>query len=1439
MLRDKLTICIALVVLFSIFSISGFSEDVSDIQQKIDEVVEENIFETEEEIVIEYVSEEQEKINDADADWIVGETSISILSEEEKASLVGMLPRRSEEHAVSKAKNIYTAELPDQIDWRNKDGQNWMTPVKYQASCGSCWAFSVIGEMEAKYNINFNDPDLDLDLSEQDVVCSYWEGCKGGFMDYALDYIYSEGVVSEECFPYSATDDNCENADKCEEYYDDRYNIARGITDYDWVEDTEEAHKIALQKGPITVGMEVYDDFYDYTGGVYEHVYGDFNGYHAVVLVGYNDTGEYWIVKNSWSKDWGEDGYFRIKYGEILLYNSLEIIETDHDMDSEGDTTDNCPIDYNPSQSDTDEDGIGDVCDDDSDNDGILDEYDACPYTYGEKEDGCPRLILFDYTFFYELVIDDHIDIEVETTSEAFCEYEMFFFERYEDELIEEYVDSGNIGTDDRLIHNEVIEVFQESKYIDETYKVIITCRNLDEEETIDIYYLVNYQKPEIELLELESITVGPYKPIELNAKISDTNYLMSVVVIEDVNNKVSDNGLFLQSYPIMPNNILGHEFSLDDIELIYWTFGNSTHQETVSTEMNLETGHKNLTATLKINDEDYYSILMFNEINELIDIQFNSDPVPEEPYIIQTIKIQSMDENVFEEIESTEFLVEGDNFILQENRLPDGEYDITLLAFDANLFGFVTESIEFAVDSTSPSLEIAMKFSINEENKNTVDVYFTLSPGEEISCWYNLTMYNDQVTDESIITEFSSYTNEYIGEFTEEFSPEYTYEFTLNCIDRTNNPSKLKIVDIMNGLDEDDDNVIDMVDNCPSKYNPFPQLDTDKDGVGDACDSCKLIGNDIDNDDFVNQYGCLVLGVDVLVPEISFYSGIIVDTTFDFNLSTSLDSTCNYILKYDEDGVDYYEDEPEYEFEVWENGDFNLEDGVHYTSFSGLDDTTQTDGVYKMEVYCDPDYNDKDEIYDDELITLWERIFVTNPYPVIIEIISSGPYENVSILNPFMLEAKISDNDLKVYGFYTNTIDSFIHVLDEETEVELDITWDTSYYEITNRTHSIQVEPYKMDRIMIVDSKVKTKENDYTVSSHLEFHENGTLKNITYGGREIDFDDVEYILFEDTYFDHEEKKLQTISINITDISQLRLVRKLLEDGRYPIHVYGRDTHMVSKTLWIEVDNPELDTNLEFLGIRILDSDDYPEGFNKIIFMNQWTNQPIVEFFWNMTEGVPEFDNITVETSESTQGAQIAVNGLTMQTDQTKTIYMTNTTPTKTLCIIDKENANISEMSARCTATDESYIICDSTLRSGYNCTYTEGRLKIEGLHNSAILQFTQPAADDPYVPSGGGGPGGSYTAPKKNETDDEDNSLPVRKVTKDSSNEENPEEDSPETSGLTGFFSLADNPTAAVAGLVLVVAGLFLGYRYLKGKPKAKKRVKRTRKAVRLRSRK
>jgi len=223
--------------------------------------------------------------------------------------------------------------LPSSFDWRSYDGQDWITPVKDQAACGSCWAFSAVGAVEAKLNIDNNDPALDYDLSEQHLVsCECPGSCNGGFQEEALEYIIDPGVADETCFPYLGCKNWNSGTGTCIQEWPcnlctDWQDTAAYITGYEHVANTQAAYKQALVAyGPLAIALDA-TGWSSYSGGIFVSSPAVAN--HAVVLVGYNDTDDYWIVKNSWGSSWGESGYIRLSYtnNPITTFDSVFAVD--------------------------------------------------------------------------------------------------------------------------------------------------------------------------------------------------------------------------------------------------------------------------------------------------------------------------------------------------------------------------------------------------------------------------------------------------------------------------------------------------------------------------------------------------------------------------------------------------------------------------------------------------------------------------------------------------------------------------------------------------------------------------------------------------------------------------------------------------------------------------------------------------------------------------------------------------------------------------------------------------------------------------------------------------------------------------------------------------------------------------------------------------------
>ncbi|KAM4628275.1 dipeptidyl peptidase 1-like [Polymixia lowei] len=213
--------------------------------------------------------------------------------------------------------------LPEHWDWRDVGGVNFVSPVRNQGSCGSCYSFATMGMLEARIRILTNNSDTPILSSQQVLSCSqYSQGCKGGFPYLIGKYIQDFGIVDESCFPYTGKDSPCTTPQTCSRLYTADYSYVGGF--YGGCSETAMMQEL-VDNGPISVAFMVYPDFTYYREGIYYHteLREAINPFqltsHAVLLVGYghcNVTGQnYWIVKNSWGSHWGDKGFFRIRRG--------------------------------------------------------------------------------------------------------------------------------------------------------------------------------------------------------------------------------------------------------------------------------------------------------------------------------------------------------------------------------------------------------------------------------------------------------------------------------------------------------------------------------------------------------------------------------------------------------------------------------------------------------------------------------------------------------------------------------------------------------------------------------------------------------------------------------------------------------------------------------------------------------------------------------------------------------------------------------------------------------------------------------------------------------------------------------------------------------------------------------------------------------------------
>jgi len=235
--------------------------------------------------------------------------------EEFAAMYLHPFPIAAKDHPVNfKATD---APNPDEKNWCTEGGCN---PIKNQASCGSCWAFSATANMEGVY---FKAHGTLPDISEQQLVdcehdCMIFpgttekvcdEGCNGGLMPNAFTYAIREGMMTQKDYPYKGKDQTCKY---------DATKVAYHFSAWQWVDKNEDAMVAALnQLGPLSVAVDATYWSY-YSGTIYDSSCSTTTMNHGVALVGYGKEGtkDYWIIRNSWGTSWGIKGYMHLIRGK-------------------------------------------------------------------------------------------------------------------------------------------------------------------------------------------------------------------------------------------------------------------------------------------------------------------------------------------------------------------------------------------------------------------------------------------------------------------------------------------------------------------------------------------------------------------------------------------------------------------------------------------------------------------------------------------------------------------------------------------------------------------------------------------------------------------------------------------------------------------------------------------------------------------------------------------------------------------------------------------------------------------------------------------------------------------------------------------------------------------------------------------------------------------
>lgn len=260
--------------------------------------------------------------------WKAAKTELSRMSSAEQKAHLGLQvdpdELRATENAIKAAQQLemFKARIaaPASVDWRNNSG-DWITSIKDQQSCGACVSFAVLATIEARLNIVCKNPNLDRDFSEAFLFYCGCGNCCGTGWNFApaLEFCKNTGICDESVFPYTPADQPCKQG----------ITPTFKITNWTSVLSVPDRKNMLAGKGPMVAGMAVYQDFFSYAGGVYRHVSGGLAGYHAISCIGYDDTEQCWICKNSWGSGWGESGYFKIGYGEAQIDTSFAMYDVD------------------------------------------------------------------------------------------------------------------------------------------------------------------------------------------------------------------------------------------------------------------------------------------------------------------------------------------------------------------------------------------------------------------------------------------------------------------------------------------------------------------------------------------------------------------------------------------------------------------------------------------------------------------------------------------------------------------------------------------------------------------------------------------------------------------------------------------------------------------------------------------------------------------------------------------------------------------------------------------------------------------------------------------------------------------------------------------------------------------------------------------------------
>ena len=230
-----------------------------------------------------------------------------------------------EKNIIKCSNNNNKIKIPKNFDTRISFKDCKLNITNQNPKCSGSYAISIATSMSerlcifsSKNQLNYKNNLINLSAQELLSCDKKNKGCNGGYLNIALNYTKFNGLVSEKCFSFKGNSKHIKCGSQC------KNGKREKINNYCVVFGENEMKKEILVNGPLISLMKINYDFLNYKSGVYKKGINEkeFNGMHAIKIIGWgeNEDGKYWIIENSWGKDWGENGCAKIAFGQDFLF---------------------------------------------------------------------------------------------------------------------------------------------------------------------------------------------------------------------------------------------------------------------------------------------------------------------------------------------------------------------------------------------------------------------------------------------------------------------------------------------------------------------------------------------------------------------------------------------------------------------------------------------------------------------------------------------------------------------------------------------------------------------------------------------------------------------------------------------------------------------------------------------------------------------------------------------------------------------------------------------------------------------------------------------------------------------------------------------------------------------------------------------------------------